>query len=77
MPMVIKDVRPIWSKKGRSKNNALSDHPLGATLKYMATGMLRSAPQMAPRFVAFFQKRPIRKTAKMPGLTTPVYSWMN
>ena len=27
--------------------------------------------------MAFFQNKPITKTAKMPGLTTPVYSWMN
>ncbi len=72
--MVSKVVKPIWSKKGKSKNSALSDQPLGATLKYIAMGMDTSAPVMAPRLVVFFQNKPKMNTAKMPGLTTPVYS---
>ena len=33
-------------------------------------------PITAALAVVFFQNRPIRKTARMPGLTNPVYSWM-
>ena len=48
----------------------------GRSLKSKATGMEASTPQMAPLLVAFFQNKPMRKTARMPGLTSPVYSWM-
>ena len=72
--MVSNVVYPIWSRNGKSKNIPLSDQPLGATLKYMAMGIEASAPTMAPRLVVFFQNNPSKNTARMPGLTTPVYS---
>ncbi len=53
------------------------DQPLGATLKYIAIGIETKAPMMAALLVVFFQKSPKRKTARIPGLTIPVYSCIN
>ena len=46
----------------------------GKSLNISAMGIELSTPQMAPLLVAFFQNSPIKKTAKIPGLTNPVYS---
>ncbi len=54
-----------------------SDHPFGATLKYMAMGMDNMTPQIAALFVVFHQNKPVMNTASIPGLTTPVYSCIN
>ena len=62
------------SLAGSMTNKELVDHPFGATLKYIAIGIETKAPTIAALFVVFFQNNPKIKMAKIPGLTTPVYS---
>ncbi len=56
---------------------AFVDHPFGANLKYIAIGIDDKAPIIAALFVVFFQNNPNINTAKIPGLTIPVYSCIN
>ena len=51
-----------------------TNHPLAPTLRNIAIGMELNAPHIAALLVVFFQNRPSKKTAKIPGLTIPVYS---
>ena len=66
---------PIWCINGTLFINiGKVDHSFGATLKYIATGIENNTPHIAALFVVFFQKMPVKNTANIPGLTTPVYS---
>ena len=47
---------------------------MGRNFNNNATGIEIRTPVIAPWFVVFFQNNPIRNTARIPGLTNPVYS---
>src|SRR5690606_38350492 len=70
-------VMNIWFMNGMLTKMGASDQPFGPTLKYRAIGTEAMTPHIAALFVARFQNSPVRKTARMPGLTTPVNSWIN
>ena len=63
----------ILLKDDESKLIKFENHYFEA-LKYKAIGIETKAPIIAPLFVVFFQNNPNINTAKIPGLTTPVYS---
>ncbi|CAI8198651.1 MAG: Uncharacterised protein [Flavobacteriaceae bacterium] len=79
--MVKSAVSPIWSihgNSGKTVSKALPlAHPLAPTFRNIAIGIELKAPHIAALLVVFFQNKPKIKTAKIPGLTIPVYSWMN
>ena len=64
----------IWCINGILMNIGKEDQPFGETLKNIAIGIDDITPHIAALLVAFLQNNPIKKTANIPGLTTPVYS---
>ena len=72
--MVKIQVAIIWCINGQVIKKGESLHPFGPTLKYNAIGIETSTPQIAALLVVFLQNNPSINTAKIPGLTTPVYS---
>ena len=60
--------------KGKITKMGESDQPFGPTLKNMAIGIEAITPRMADLFLVFFQNNPVTNTARIPGLTIPVYS---
>ena len=49
----------------------------GMNLRPIAIGIDNMEPHIAAWLVVFFQNKPNKKTAKIPGLTIPVYSCIN